>query len=115
MDRQQIDIYQRIFLFVTKTFEASRAIPNSLETLTIKRQLLRSSSSIGANAQEADGAGSRRDFVHKLRIAKKEAKETLYWFQLLQEVEPRGTYDELINECDQIVRILSTIIIRTKR
>lgn len=118
MERQRIDIYQRIFIFVSRIFYASRSIPNTLETVTIKKQLLSSASSIGANAQEADGADTRRDFVSKLKIAKKEAKETLYWLYLLQKISPDASasmYNELINECDQILRVLSTIIIKSKR
>lgn len=118
MERERIDTYKRIFVFVLETFRASRIIPNTLETITIKKQLLSSASSIGANAQEADGTDSRKDFISKLKIAKKEAKETLYWLCLLRELSPTqqsSMYNQLIQECDQILRILSAIIIKSKK
>lgn len=50
----------------------------------LARQYLRASTSVGANVEEAQAAGSKADFIHKLSIAQKEARESLYWLRLLQ-------------------------------
>lgn len=77
----------------------------------ISKQLLRSATSIGANIAESEASESRADFVHKLSIASKEARETLYWLRLLErsslvEIES----DIYIDKCDEIIRLLTSII-----
>ncbi len=78
--------------------------------------MLRSGTSIGANINEALSAQSKRDFVHKLSISLKEARETSYWLNLLKDSEfiSKNDYDKLIDRCNEIVKILSSIIITTK-
>ncbi|MFO7956342.1 MAG: four helix bundle protein, partial [Candidatus Brocadiia bacterium] len=79
---------------------------------TLGRQLLRSGTSIGANVEEAQAGQSRADFVSKYAIARKEARETLYWLTLLRASgcsHSDGT-DGLIDEADQLVSILTAII-----
>jgi four helix bundle protein len=81
----------------------------------IARQLLRAGTSIGANVFEAQQCESKRDFVHKLKIAVKEANETLYWLRLC---EVSGSYPfkpELKADVEELIRILSKIIITTKK
>ncbi|PSB02390.1 four helix bundle protein [Merismopedia glauca] len=76
------------------------------------QQLLRSGTSIGANCQEAQSAQSRRDFIHKYEIALKEARETLYWIELIVEsglvTEPK--FSLLKEECNRIIKILVSSI-----
>jgi four helix bundle protein len=81
----------------------------------ISRQLLRSGTSIGANVQEATAAQSRKDFINKMSIAAKEAKETRYWLIILSEGQ-MADYDfqHLLLEIDEIIKILSKIIITSK-
>jgi len=79
-------------------------------------QLLRSGTSIGANVEEAIGGSSRKDFIHKLEISYREARETKYWLRLLKEGE---LMDEklaisFITDCDEILKILSAIINSSK-
>ena len=71
---------------------------------TISKQLLRSGTSIGANIAESLSAQSRADFVHKLSISLKEARETDYWLRLLQksQIVP-GEFSLLQQECDSII------------
>ena len=80
-------------------------------------QFLRSATSIGANIQEAKAGESRRDFVHKYSIALKEARETLYWLKLFKEADliEATRLDPLLDEADQLVAILTTIVARSKR
>ena len=77
----------------------------------VSKQFVRSATSIGANVQEADAGISKKDFVAKMSIASKEARETLYWIQLLKETElVNFNFDELKQKCEEIVRILTSIV-----
>ena len=77
----------------------------------LSKQLLRCGTSIGANIEEALAAQSRKDFVHKMSIASKEARETLYWLRLLKASKLVSlTIDEYLNSADEIVRILTSIV-----
>lgn len=82
----------------------------------LSKQMLRSGTSIGANANEAISAQSKRDFVHKLSISLKEAHETKYWLNLLTDsdyLNPEQSAYALAM-CDEIIKMLSSIIITTK-
>lgn len=80
----------------------------------IARQLLKSGTSIGANVREAQNCESKADFVHKLKIAAKEAEETEYWL-LLCKRSPNYPYDNtLITKLISIKKLLSSIISKTK-
>ena len=81
------------------------------------KQLLRSGTSIGANIHEAQGAQSKADFISKMSIAYKEALESSYWLRLLQEaglIPPRRLRD-LSDETEQLIKILSSIIVTSKK
>ena len=79
------------------------------------RQLLRSGTSIGANIREAQNAESKADFIHKMKIAAKEADETVHWLQLCNKSEGYPGCNALIAVCEDLVRILSKIIGTSKR
>ncbi|MDX1666677.1 MAG: four helix bundle protein [Saprospiraceae bacterium] len=77
----------------------------------IARQLLKSGTSIGANVWEATMAQSRRDFIHKMSIASKEAKETLFWLELLKESQlVEGDYGQYLEDANAISKILVSIV-----
>lgn len=77
----------------------------------ISKQLLRSATSIGANIAESEASESRADFVHKLSIASKEARETLYWLKLLERSSLTDIkVNEYIEKCDEIIRLLTSIV-----
>lgn len=82
----------------------------------LSKQVLRSGTSIGANIEEANQAQSRREFVHKLSIALKEATETNYWLRLLRDSRTldEAVADSMIDECKQIEKILTASIRTTK-
>ena len=83
----------------------------------LSNQMLRSGTSIGANIQEAQAGQSRADFLSKMSIASKEARETLYWLKLLEKTELISTdrLRHLKQEADEIVRILTSIVKTTKK
>lgn len=76
----------------------------------VARQLLRSGTSIGANAMEAQNAESKADFIHKMRIAGKEAEETQYWLWLCDYAETYPDCAPLINKLDEVNKVLGSII-----
>jgi four helix bundle protein len=83
----------------------------------LSKQLLRSGTSIGANVNEAICAQSKRDFVHKLSVSLKEARETKYWLSLLKDSDylEGSSFKLLVDSCDEIMKILSSIILTTKQ
>ncbi|HQQ97582.1 MAG TPA: four helix bundle protein [Cyclobacteriaceae bacterium] len=82
---------------------------------TIARQLVRSGTSIGANVREAQNAESKIDFIHKLKIAAKEADEAAYWLSLCKDVTSLPTPPEsLFDQLHAITKILSRIIATSK-
>jgi len=107
-------------VIVNKTIDFSLVIINYCEALeqdrkyVIARQLLRSASSIGANVLEAQNAESKADFIHKMKIAAKEASETLYWLILCERSERYRFDTRLRNDLDEIIKILSKIISSSK-
>jgi len=82
----------------------------------LSKQLLKSGTSIGANVEEAIGAPSKRDFINKMSIAYKEARETTYWIRLLKSTDkiPINHALELLDESQQIERLLVSIIKTSK-
>lgn len=83
----------------------------------IGNQYLRAATSIGANLEEAQAGESRSDFAHKCAIALKEARESLFWLRLLERagIVPAPRLAPLIQETREIVAILTTIVVKTKR
>jgi four helix bundle protein len=82
----------------------------------LSKQILRSGTSIGANIHEAVSGESKKDFIHKLGIAVKEARETSYWLNLLKDSNylPLHEYEHLNNHCEELIKILNSIILTTK-
>jgi four helix bundle protein len=85
-----------------------------LKKYNLSNQLFRSGTSIGANINEAQQAESKADFIHKLKIASKEAEETKYWLLLCQHSENYPNTEELLKQIDSIIKVLSKIISSTK-
>ena len=83
----------------------------------LSKQLLRSGTSIGANIAESQSAQSSADFIHKLEIALKEAKETHYWLEklLVGEYINEAGYKSMSNDNIEIIKLLTSIIITKKR
>jgi four helix bundle protein len=107
-------------VIVDKSFSFAIKIVSACELLdecrkyVISKQLLKSGTSIGASVREAQGAESKADFIHKLKIAFKEAEETEYWL-LICKYSPNYPIDErLLLDNQELMRILSKIIISSK-
>src|ERR1700709_2519557 len=80
----------------------------------LSNQLFRASVSIGANVKEAQNAESKADFIHKLKIAAKEAEETFYWLLLCENSKNYPNPGPLLNELESINKVLSKIISTSK-
>jgi four helix bundle protein len=89
-------------------------ILNREKKYVIANQLLRSSTAIGANVIEAQNGESKADFVHKIKLAAKEAYEALYWLKLCESSEGFRFEIRYQNDLEEIIRILSKIIITSK-
>ncbi|MEK7640489.1 MAG: four helix bundle protein [Patescibacteria group bacterium] len=82
------DLEERTAKFGEETIKFAKTIPDNLITKRIVPQLVASSTSLGANYCEADDAESSKDFVHKLGICKKEARETKHWLRMVATASP---------------------------
>lgn len=110
------NIHERIYRFSLGVIHLTRALARTDSNRILVRQVIRSATSIGANALEAESGSSKKEFIYGMTIAKKEAKETWYWLRLLRDTnERREFFEKYIDEVDQIVKILSSIIIAAKK
>lgn len=103
------------FEFALAILKYARALETDRKYI-IARQLLKSGTSIGANIREAQNAESKADFIHKMKIAAKEADETEYWLLLCKNSEGYQYQDcnKLLEKCSSIIKVLSSIIATSK-
>ena len=115
MDKHIVD---RSFEFAVRVVRVCHALEQKPGVgRELAKQLLRSGTSIGANVEEAQAGHSRLDFIAKIVIAQREARETRYWLRLLEATE-LVTSTRLLairEEADSLVRILSKIVVTTRR
>ena len=110
------DIRERTFQFAVRVIQAVRQLPRDTAAQVVLRQLVKSATSVGANVEEADGAESRRDFIHKTSISRKEACESRYWLRIIRAaILNNDEVAALERESDELVRILSAMIANAKR
>lgn len=103
-------IQQKSFQFSLKIIELYISLKREKE-FVLSKQVLRSGTSIGANIEEAIAAQSKKDFIHKMSISSKEARETKYWLRLLQKSNLTTIDMSLyLSEIEDIVNILSSIV-----
>ena len=114
---EQRDIKERTFEFATRIVRLCRALEESPGvSRTLANQLLRSGTSVGANVEEAHGSHSKPDFIAKMSIANKEARETHYWLRLLaaSDVVPSEKLTDITDESNRLIAILTTIVKRSR-
>lgn len=104
-------------IVLTKSFDFSLAIIKLFKELQrqkefiISKQLLKSATSIGANANEAAAAQSKRDFIAKMSISSKEARETHYWLRLLEHSQlVQLDYKPYLKQVEELIRIITAIV-----
>lgn len=114
MDR--IKIEKRAYDFALRIIGLCKFLQKDSIGRLFTRQLFKSGTSIGANTEEAQAAQSKKDFIAKISIARKEAREALYWLRLIREsgVVSEDRISGLITECDELNRILTSIVLSAK-
>ena len=109
-------IQQKSFAFAIRIVNCYKYLKLEKGEFILSKQLLRSGTSIGANIEESIGGQSKADFISKLSIAYKEARETLYWLKLLFATDylNQEMAESLIKDADEICRIIGKIQITMK-
>lgn len=108
---QENIVQQKSFDFAVKVVKIAYQIQNEKKEFDLSRQIIRSGTSIGANIEESMGGSSDKDFLHKISISYREARETEYWVRLLFEVDLISieTKNELLKEIQELLRLLGAI------
>ncbi len=102
------------FNFSLKLIQYCEQLENA-RRYVVMNQLLRAGTAIGANVMEAQNAESRNDFIHKMKVAAKEADETQYWLMLCDSTQSYPDCKELINKVEEIQKMLTKIIASSRR
>ena len=112
MIENKYNIHERIFAFIVATIKFLNKLPKTPTNLVFINQAIRSVTSMGANDQEADGALTKKDFIHGFTLVRKEGKETIFWIKIIEQTNNGFSNDAkiLIKEGTEIVAIVSTII-----
>jgi four helix bundle protein len=116
MDNKRIyDLEERTFVFTKNIIEFINKLDRNLSNTEISKQLIRSAGSIGANYIEANESLGKKDFSMRIKISKKEAKETRYWLKLLicnNDLE--ADRNKLVQEVTELMKIFGAILEKTK-
>ncbi len=106
------DLEERTAIFGEDVLKFAKNIPDNSINRPLINQIVRSATSIGANYMEVDGADSKKDFLHKISLCKKEAKETMHWLRMLSIVNfnLKEKCRELWSEVHELVLIFSSIL-----
>jgi len=110
------DIADRLLDFAVRVIKLVNALPKTIVGRHIAGQLVRSGTSCGSNYEEARGAESRADFIHKLGIALKEIKESRFWLKVIYhaKIMKPEQIESLIEECEELAAIIAKSIITAK-
>ncbi len=113
------DLLERLFDFAVKTIKFLRTLPDNAETKIIRYQLIKCSTSTGANYEEAQAGSSKADFTNKVRISLREMRESNYWLRIISTLEfgniNKNKLEWLINESKELKLILGSIVQKTRK
>ncbi|MBI3616704.1 MAG: four helix bundle protein [Candidatus Omnitrophica bacterium] len=106
------DLEDRTLEFAQEVIRLCKKVPRDVISLRVIGQLVDSAGSVGANYREANEAVSKKDFVHRMKISRKECKESTYWLELLKEGNQSGLQEigVLIKESQELRNIFTAII-----
>ncbi len=109
---KRYDLEERTLRFGEEIIDFTKNLPQNLITKPLINQLIRSGTSIGANYCEADEANSKKDFINKVVIAKKESKETRYWLKMIAYAIPefKEAAEKIWKEAQELNLILAAIV-----
>jgi len=110
-------IQEKSFAFAVRVVNLYKYLTTEKKEFVLSKQLLRSGTSVGANVEESIGGQSERDFLSKLSISYKEARESKYWLKLLLATDylNKEQADSLINDVEEICKIIGSIQITMKK
>ena len=112
--KQENIILDKSFSFAVRIVKLFKYLSNEKKEYILSKQLLRCGTSIGANINEAQAAQSKKDFISKMSISSKEARESKYWIDLLISTNYLKEEDKhvqsLLNDTEEIIKLLTTII-----
>ena len=110
-------VQEKSYAFALRIVRTYRHLAEERKEFVLSRQLLRSGTSIAANVEEAIGGQSTKDFIAKMSVAYKEARETHYWLRLLRDSGFLGEADSaaIIMDCDELLKLTGSIVKTTKR
>ena len=113
---KQYDLEERTLKFTKEVIKFINGLSKILTNIEISKQLLRSASSVGANYIEANEALGKKDFIMRIKISRKEAKESRYWLQLVEvnNQDSEKTRQKLIGEATELMKIFGSIIEKSK-
>jgi len=106
--KREFDLDERLIAFAVRVMNVVEALPKDRLGNHVAGQLLRSGTSAAPNYGEAQGAESRKDFVHKMKIALKELRETRVWLLMVQRkplITPQEKLAPILSECDELISI----------
>ncbi len=115
--KRENDLEERTFQFAKAVRLFVKTLPKTIANIEDGKQLIKASGSVGANYREANESLSKKDFLLRIKISRKEAKESGYWLRLIHETNELENADEaqrLIQESDELKKILSSILIKSK-
>ena len=105
------DLEERTFRFAKEVIASVHSLPKTISNIEIARQLVRAAGSVGANYIEANESLGRKDFLMKVRISRKESKESRYWLQLATcDEAAEGTRQKLVQESTELMKIFGAIL-----
>ena len=111
------DLEERTFQFAKAVRLFVKTLPKTIANIEDIRQLVKASGSVGANYREANEALSKKDFLMRIKISRKESKESAYWLRLINETNTLKNANEarsLIQEANELKKIFSSIIEKSK-
>lgn len=110
----KFDLEERTFQFAKNCYQLCKKCRNKFINCEYCDQLIRCSGSVGSNYREANDALSKKDFVYRIKICRKESKEAGYWLRLMYETENIQEAVPLLNESIELKKIFSSIIEKSK-
>jgi len=113
---KQYDLEERTLKFTKEVIEFMKTLPRTVANVEIAKQVIRSAGSIGANYIEANESLSKKDFVMRIKICRKESKESSYWLKLAEVKDSGGENQRraLIEEATQLTKIFSSIVEKSR-
>jgi four helix bundle protein len=117
MKQKPEQLSDRLLDFAVEVIKIADALPNTAAGRHVAGQLVRAGTSCGSNYEEACGAESRSDFVHKMSIVLKELKESRFWLRLISRTKklPSDRTEPVLDECQQLCAIVAKSILTAKR